>query len=89
MAGLWKAWKTKSRFPTLPTSPLEISLKAARFPHFHSSGDEADGKVENQEQVFPLSHRPFVSLSRKNKTNAGGLRPPPAVALRARGRGQE
>jgi len=59
MAGLWKAWKTKSRFPTLPTSPLEISPKAARFPHFHSSGGEADGKVENQEQV---SHFPTASF---------------------------
>ena len=33
----WKAWKTKTRFSTLPPGPLEI---APRFPHSHSSDDE-------------------------------------------------
>ena len=60
MPGLWKAWKAKSRLPPLSTSPLEISPKAARFPHSHSSGDEADGKVENQKQV---SHFPTAPIS--------------------------
>jgi hypothetical protein len=54
---------------------LEISPKAARFPHFHSSGDEADGKVENQEQVFHFPTAPGFYLSKrkkkKNKTRAG------------------
>ena len=32
MPGLWKAWKAKSRLPTLSTSPLEISPKAGEIP---------------------------------------------------------
>ena len=46
MPGLWKAWKAKSRLPTLSTSPLEISPKPARFPHFHRS--DGDSLSQNQ-----------------------------------------
>jgi len=84
MPGLWKAWKAKRRLPPLSTSPLEISPKAGEIPTFHSSGDEADGKVENQEQVFhfPTATNP---LSRKAKNTVGwaGLRPRPEAALHA------
>src|SRR5947207_15015156 len=75
MPGLWKAWKAKSGLPPLSTAPWKSRQGQARFPHSHSSGDEADGKVENQKQVFPLSHRhPFLA---KTKTpEPGGLRPP-------------
>ena len=34
MAGLWKAWKAKSRLPPLSTSPLEISPRAGEIPTF-------------------------------------------------------
>jgi hypothetical protein len=34
MAGLWKAWKAKSRLPTLSTSPLEISPKGGEISTF-------------------------------------------------------
>lgn len=34
MAGLWKAWKTQSRLPTLSTSPLGISPRAGEIPTF-------------------------------------------------------
>ena len=34
MTGLWKAWKAKSRLPTLSTSPLEISPTAGEIPTF-------------------------------------------------------
>jgi hypothetical protein len=50
------------RFP----QSLEI---AARFPHSPQAGDEADGKVENQKQGFPLSHRTILSPQRTQKTN--------------------
>jgi hypothetical protein len=33
MPGLWKAWKAKSRLPTLSTSPLGISPKSRRDSH--------------------------------------------------------
>ena len=75
MTGLWKAWKAKNRLPPLSTSPLEISPRA-RFPHSHSSGDEADGKVENQQQVshFPIAQS--LSLkAKKTTTSSGGLSP--------------
>jgi hypothetical protein len=93
MAGLWKAWKTKSRFPTLPTSPLEISPEAGEIPTFPQLRRRgAEGKVENQKQVFHFPTAPcllFLSQKKKKKPNAGGLRPPPAAALRARLRDQE
>ena len=34
MPGLWKAWKAKSRLPTLSTSPLEISPQTGEIPTF-------------------------------------------------------
>src|SRR5882724_7016345 len=77
MTGLWKPWKAKSRLPPVSTGPWKSRQEQARFPHFHSSGDEADGKVENQKQV---SHFPTaISFTRKQKTGdrRAGLRPPP------------
>ena len=66
MTGLWKPWKAKSRLPPVSTGPWKSRQEQARFPHFHSSGDEADGKVENQKQV---SHFPTaISLSQNKKT---------------------
>jgi hypothetical protein len=37
-AGRWKAWKAKSRLPTLSTV-LGKPAKAAAFPHSHSFDD--------------------------------------------------
>ena len=78
MTALSKPWKAKNRLPPVSTGPWESLQEQARFPHFHSSGDEADGKVENQKQV---SHFPTaISLCQNKKSGtAGGLRPPPAV----------
>src|ERR1039458_568365 len=50
--GCGKRGKPKAGFPLFPRAPWESRRRQARFPHFHSSGDEAYGKVENQEQVF-------------------------------------
>ena len=76
MTGLWKPWKAKSRLPPVSTGPWKSRQEQARFPHFHSSGDEADGKVENQKQVshFPTAI-PFLA-KRKRRSRAGfALRP--------------
>jgi hypothetical protein len=84
MPGLWKAWKAQGRLPTLSTSPLGISPQAGRDSHIPTApAPTADGKLENQKQVFqfPTATIP-LSQNRKHKT-AGGLRPPPAIALRA------
>ena len=37
-AGPWKAWKAKTRLPTLSTV-LGKPAKAAAFPHSHSFGE--------------------------------------------------
>jgi len=82
MTGLWKPWKAKSRLPPVSTGPWKSRQGQARFPHFHSSGDEADGKVENQKQV---SHFPTaISLSQnKNPGTVGRASPPALVGLAA------
>ena len=83
MTGLWKPWKAKNRLPPVSTGPWKSRQEQARFPHFHSSGDEADGKVENQKQV---SHFPTaISLSQNKKTGdrRAGFAPRPRWALRA------
>ena len=72
MPGPWKAWKTKNRFSTLPTAPWKSRQKRASFPHSHSSDDEADGKVENQKQVF---HFPTAFLFFQEENRAGGFAP--------------
>jgi hypothetical protein len=52
-------------FPSLPPV-LEIAL---RFPHSHRSDDEADGKVDNQDQVFhfPTATHIFSYAATKQK----------------------
>jgi len=79
MTGLWKPWKAKSRLPPVSTGPWKSRQEQARFPHFHSSGDEADGKVENQEQV---SHFP-TAISLSQNENAGAGRASPSARQRA------
>src|ERR1035438_10838945 len=78
--GCGKRGKPKAGFPLFPQAPWESRQRQARFPHFHSSRDEADGKVENQEQGF---HFPTATntLSRKTKHTVGraGVRPRPGA----------
>ena len=60
MPGLWKAWKTKNRFPTLPTSPLEILAQRRRDFHIPTApATRAVEKMENQKQV---SHFPTATI---------------------------
>lgn len=55
MPGLWKAWKAKSRLPTLSTSPLGISPKGGEiptFPQLQRSGLEK-WKTKSRFPTFP------------------------------------
>src|SRR5579872_7626015 len=56
MPGRWKAWKTKSRFSTLPTAPWK-SRPRREIPTFPQLRQGARGKVENQNQVSHLPTR--------------------------------
>src|SRR5882762_10336453 len=81
MAGLWKAWKAKSRLSPLTTAPWKSRQKQARFPHSHSSGDYA---VEKWKTKIRFPTFPPRSPCLRNEPQTGGLRPPPsAAALRA------
>jgi hypothetical protein len=82
MPGLWKAWKAKGRLPPLSTSPLGISPKAGEIPTFPQlSTTRADGKVENQRQVF---HFPTASVPiPENQNTSRGRAIARAAALRA------
>lgn len=63
MPGLWKAWKAHSRLPTLSTSPLGNLANRRRDSHIPTApAMQADGKVENQQQVSHFSHRRDSSL---------------------------
>ncbi len=56
MPGPWKAWKTKRRFPTLPTVPWK-SRNSSEIPTFPPPQLAPDGKVENQNRVSHFSTR--------------------------------
>jgi hypothetical protein len=77
--GCGKGGKPKAGFPPFPRAPWESRQIQARFPHFHSADDGADGKVENQKQVF---HFPTALFSLSKKTNDGGGRASPVPACR-------
>ncbi len=83
-AGLWKAWKAKSRLPPLSTSPLEISPKDGGIPTFPQLRRRGGWKSGKPKAGFPLSHRPEFSFS-QNKTRGRGRASPSARrrALRA------
>ena len=90
MPGLWKAWKAKSRLPTLSTSPLEISPKGGEistFPQLGRSGLEK-WKTKSRFPTFPSHFATMtpVRLSKPKTKNRplGGLSPADAAAaLRA------
>jgi hypothetical protein len=76
MPGLWKAWKAKSRLPTLSTSPLEIPPKGGEiptFPQLARSGLEK-WKTKGRFPTFP---------SRLATTNPVPIPPNTPAALRA------
>ena len=75
MTGLWKAWKAKSRLPTLPTSPLEISPKGRRDSHIPTARAKRSGKVENQRQVFHFPTATVSHISEEEKPERGRASP--------------
>jgi hypothetical protein len=53
MPGPWKAWKSKSSFPTRSTAPWK-SRQQREISTFPQPGLRGHGKVENQNQVSPF-----------------------------------
>src|ERR1035437_8446477 len=81
MAGPWGEWKTKSRFPTLPTGPWK-SRQHREIPTFPPPGFAPDGEVENQNQV---SHFPTRASPEEGKEkNQTGFPPSPTRGSRRR-----
>jgi len=72
MPGPWKAWKAKNSFPSF-LRPLGNPQKAARFPHFHSSGDEGRLKCGKPKQVFSTFPPPRMYMRSSRKPSAAGL----------------
>ena len=64
--------------------PLGNLAKSGRDSHIPTApATRADGKVENQKQVFHFPTAPIPSLSSRKNTTTGGLSPPARAALRA------
>src|SRR5215469_13102483 len=77
MPVLWKAWKAKSRLPTLSTSPLEISPKPGEiptFPQLRRLGRMEKWKTKSRFPTFPP---PRISIFKGKKQRRAGYRPPP------------
>jgi hypothetical protein len=90
MPGLWKAWKAKSRLPPLSTAPWKSRQERARFPHFHSSGDEGGWKSGKPKAGFPLSHRhESLSPGMKNRVVRAGFALRPAAGASRRPKSQK
>ena len=75
MPGLWKAWKAKSRLPTLSTSPLEISPTPGEIPTFPQRRRRRRWKSGKPKAGFPLSHRPEDILGKPTKSQGGRASP--------------
>jgi hypothetical protein len=81
MPGLWKAWKAKSRLPTLSTSPLGISPRAGEIPTFPQRRRRRRMEKWKTKSRFPTFPPPrLLALSNQRTKPGGGLRPPPGVA---------
>src|SRR5438128_9631015 len=76
MAGLWKAWKAKSRLPPLSTAPWKSRQRQARFPHFHSSGDYAVEKWKTKPRfpTFPPRSLMFEDRTENRRATPPALR---------------
>ena len=84
MPGLWKAWKAKSASHSFH-EPLGNLAEGKRDSHIPTApATRADGKVENQKQVFHFPTATNPSLSKQENTAArAGFALRPAAALRA------
>src|ERR1017187_3574672 len=85
--GCGKRGKPKAGFPLFPRAPWKSHQKAARFPHFHSSGGEGGWKKGKTKTGFPLSPPPqsIWNSRKKNPPRAGcALRPAAGASRRLR-----
>jgi hypothetical protein len=76
MPGLWKAWKAKSRLPTLSTSPLEISPQAGEistFPQRRRRRRMEKWKTKNRFSTFPPPR--ILPLQHRTQTPRTGFAP--------------
>jgi hypothetical protein len=76
MAGLWKAWKAKSRLPPLSTAPWKSRQTRARFPHSHSSDDYAmeKWKTKSRFPTFPPRSLMFETRTENARASPSALR---------------
>src|ERR1017187_9213670 len=77
----------KKGFPLFPRAPWKSHQKAARFPHFHSSGGEGGWKSGKPKAGFPLSHRPeciWISRRKTEPRASFALRPAAGAPRRLR-----
>src|ERR1017187_829510 len=85
--GCGKRGKPKAGFPLFPRAPWKSRQKAARFPHFHSSGGEGGWKSGKPKAGFPLSHRPeciWISRTKTGPRAGCALRPAAGASRRLR-----
>jgi hypothetical protein len=75
MPGLWKAWKAKSRLPTLSTSPLEISPNGGEIPTFPQLRRRGRMEKWKTKSRFPASRCSWTGAT-------GDLRAAGACALK-------
>jgi hypothetical protein len=85
MTGLWKAWKAKDASPSFH-EPLGNLAKDGRDSHIPTApATKADGKVENQKQVFHFSTAPNIfPPNKQEKPPREGLRPAAGASRRLR-----
>jgi hypothetical protein len=73
MTGLWKAWKAKDASPSFHEllGNLANGMRDSHIPT--APATRADGKVENQDQVFHFSTAPnsFYHFKQKHRRRRG------------------
>src|SRR5438034_7015240 len=65
--GCGKRGKPKAGFPLFPRAPWKSRQQRARFPHFHSSGDEGGWKRAKPKAGFSRSPPPRILFLSKQK----------------------
>jgi hypothetical protein len=75
MPGLWKAWKAKNASHSFH-EPLGNLARGRRDSHIPTTpAARADGKVENQKQVYHFSTAPNIYVSEQKRPGRGRAAP--------------
>ena len=74
MTERWKMWKTKKRFPTVPTVPWKSPK--ARFPHSHRP-DGGDPCIEEKENAQRRPSGAKKTIKERSKFDATTYYPAP------------